>query len=474
MEFFNIVGSQKLGGTEHSRTLDPRTKEDLWSIPVANGTDLDNAVKAADEAFKSWRSLSLEKRQQCVSALAEILTANRADIHTILAKDTGKSLLTFLMQDLLTNIEIDGALDFINFNASQSVPNTVDYEDDKMKIVSTHPPIGVVGAIRPWNFPLVLATAKISASLVMGNCIIVKPSPYTPYTTLKFAELALSVLPPGVFQALNGNNDVGRLMTVHPGIHKITFTGSTATGKKVLENAAKTMKKVTLELGGNDPSIICPDVDVKHVAKQVATGAFYHAGQMCIATKRIYVHKDVFTEFSQAFLAAAKATQIDPSGRQPSLFGPLQNEMQYGVIKDLINDSKAQGLDIACGGEVGQEQGLFIKPTVVIRPPDTSRIVKDEQFGPIIPLLEWSSEEEVIERANATVDGLGACVWAKDAATAERIASSLQSGTVWINSFEIPHPHGYFSGWKQSGVGGEWGRQGLLSYCQTRVLHIYK
>jgi acyl-CoA reductase-like NAD-dependent aldehyde dehydrogenase len=320
----------------------------------------------------------------------------------------------------------------------------------------------------------VLAAAKIAAALVMGNCIIVKPSPYTPYTTLKFAELALAVLPPGVFQALNGNNEVGRLMTIHSGIDKITFTGSTATGRKVHENAIKTMKKVTLELGGNDASIVCPDVDVQHVAKQVATGAFFHGGQMCVATKRIYVHRDIFREFADTFLAAVKETQIDVSGRDPSLFSPLQNEMQYGVIRDLIKDSKAQGHDIACGGEVDQEQGLFIRPTVVVRPPDDARIVQDEQFGPIIPLLEWTSEEEVIQRANGTESGLGACVWAKDVTTAEKIASNLEAGTVWINSFEIPNPYGYFSGWKQSGVGGEWGTQGLLSYCQTRVLHYYK
>lgn len=358
--------------------------------------------------------------------------------------------------------------------ALQSVPDKVDYEDDRLRIVSTHPPIGIVGAICPWNFPLVLAAAKISAALVMGNCIIVKPSPYTPYTTLRFAELALSVLPPGVFQALNGNNEVGRLMSLHPGIDKITFTGSTATGRRVVENATKTLKKVTLELGGNDASIICPDVDIQHVAKQVATGAFFHGGQMCVATKRVYVHRDIFPEFADAFVAAAKETQIEVSGDKPSLFSPLQNEMQYGVIHDLITDSKDQGYEIACGGEVDQEPGLFIKPTVVIRPPDDSRIVREEQFGPIIPLLEWTSEEEVIQRANGSEAGLGACVWAKNVGVAERIASNLEAGTVWINSFEIPNPHGYFSGWKQSGMGGEWGAQGLLSYCQTRVLHYYK
>ncbi|KAK0387433.1 hypothetical protein NLU13_5745 [Sarocladium strictum] len=467
MHFFNTVGAEKRGAEQHSSVLDPRTKDTLWDAPVADDKDLDDAVRAAREAFKSWKALAVEKRQAYVAALADVISANRSEIHSILAKETGKS-------DLLTNIEIDDTIKFIKFNASQSLPDKVEYEDEALRIVSTHPPIGIVGAICPWNFPLVLATAKIAAALVTGNCIIVKPSPYTPYATLKFAELALSVLPPGVFQALNGNNEVGRLMTVHPGIDKITFTGSTATGRKVLENATRTMKKVTLELGGNDASIICPDVDVQQVAQKVATGAFFHGGQMCVATKRIYVHKDIFREFADAFVAAVKTTQIDVSGRDPSLFSPLQNEMQYGIIRDLIKTSRAEGHDIVCGGEVDREQGLFIKPTVVVRPPEESKIVQEEQFGPIIPLLEWTSEEDVIQRANATESGLGACVWAKDVSTAERIASDLEAGSVWINSFEIPNPHGYFSGWKQSGVGGEWGTQGLLSYSQTRVLHYYK
>jgi acyl-CoA reductase-like NAD-dependent aldehyde dehydrogenase len=354
------------------------------------------------------------------------------------------------------------------------VPDKIDYEDEQLKIITTHPPTGIVGAICPWNFPLVLAAAKIAAALVMGNCIIVKPSPYTPCTTLKFAELAISVLPTGVFQALNGSNQVGELMTLHHGIDKITFTGSTATGRKVLVNATKSLKRVTLELGGNDASIVCPDVDVEQVAKKVAAGAFFHAGQMCVATKRVYVHQDIFREFTDAFIEAARAMQIDTPKEHPSLFTPLQNKMQFEVVQGLIADSKANGYQIACGGGASEGKGLFIKPTVVLLPPDDSRVVMEEQFGPIIPILSWKSEEEAIGRANQTETGLGGCVWAKDVATAERIASNLEVGTVWINSYEIPNPHGYFSGWKQSGMGGEWGTQGLLSYCQSRVLHIYK
>lgn len=359
--------------------------------------------------------------------------------------------------------------------ASQYLADEVTYEDDELKIVSTHPPLGVVGAISPWNFPLVLAVAKIAAALVMGNSIIVKPSPLTPYATLKFAELAIPILPPGVLQVLNGDNDFGRLMTLHPGIDKISFTGSTATGKKVAESASKSLKRVTLELGGNDASIVCSDVDVESVARKVAAGAFFHSGQMCVASKRVYVHRDIFARFREVFVDAVKDTLIDASGQQPTLFSPMQNEMQYKIITDLIGDSQEKGYNVICGGDTTEEQpGLFIRPTVVDRPPDDSKIVTMEQFGPIIPLCEWSSEDELVARVNDSDSGLGSCVWARDCGTAERIARRLEVGTVWINSFGIPHPHGYFSGWKQSGLGGEWGKQGLLSYCHTQTLQIYK
>lgn len=341
--------------------------------------------------------------------------------------------------------------------------------------MSTHHPLGVVGAICPWNFPLVLAVGKVAASLVMGNCIIVKPSPFTPCATLKFAELATSVLPPGVLQALNGDNDLGRLITLHPGIDKISFTGSTATGKKVAASAAQTLKRVTLELGGNDASVICPDVEVKSVAAKVAAGAFFHSGQMCVATKRVYVHESIFDEFRDAFVETVKNIKIEPSGDQPTLFSPVQNELQYKIVQDLIADCKKHNYTILCGGSATDSQpGFFIPPVVVDQPPDDSKVVQMEQFGPIIPLAKWSSEDELIMRVNKTDTGLGACVWAKDVGTAERIARKLEAGTVWINSAEVPNPRGYFSGWKQSGIGGEWGKQGLLSYSHTQTLQFYK
>ncbi|KAJ5958651.1 Aldehyde dehydrogenase N-terminal [Penicillium vulpinum] len=465
--FYNIINSERQA-RDSATVTSPRTNEVLWEVTVANETDLNDAVEAARVSFKSWKLLSVEERQGYLLKLADELERRRDEIHVPLAAETGKS-------KLLANIEIDDTLAFIRFNASQSFPDKVEYENDKLKIVSIHHPIGVVGAICPWNFPLVLAAGKIAAALVMGNCIIVKPSPFTPCATLKFAELASSVLPRGVFQALNGDNDIGRLITIHPGIDKISFTGSTETGKKVAESAAKTLKRVTLELGGNDASVVCPDVDVKTVAAKVAAGSFFHSGQMCVATKRVYVHEAIFQEFRDAFVEAVKNITIDLSGDHSPLFSPIQNELQYKLVKDLIADCKENNYTLLRGGNSDDKYpGLFIAPVVVDQPPPDSLVVQIEQFGPIIPLMKWSTEDEVISRVNGTDTGLGACVWANDIGTAKRITRKLQVGTVWINSAEVPSPHGYLSGWKQSGIGGEWGNQGLLSYSQTQTVQLYK
>lgn len=256
-----------------------------------------------------------------------------------------------------------------------------------MKIISTHTPIGVVGAICPWNFTLVLATAKIAAALVMGNCIIVKPSPFTPHSTLKFAELAINILPASVFQALNGEGELGELMTLHEDIDKISFTGSTKTGQKIMQSATLSLKKLTLELGGNDAAVIFPDVVVDEVAPQVALGCFFNAGQMCVATKRVYVHEAIYEQFRDRFIQAVQT--LTEAAESSSVIGPLQNRMQHAVIQRLITDCRDKGYQFALGDQPAGS-GLFISPVVIDRPPDSAALVQEEQFG-ISPLDYWQS-----------------------------------------------------------------------------------
>lgn len=316
---------------------------------------------------------------------------------------------------------------------------------------------------------------KVAPALLTGNTIIVKPSPFTPYTSLKFVELAQSIFPPGVIQVVGGNNDLGVSMCLHPDIDKISFTGSIATGKKVMETAGKSLKRVTLELGGNDASIILPDVDIKKVAPEVAMGAFQNSGQVCVATKRIYIHESIYKEFLAEMVTATKTLKVGSPDDGDNKLGPVQNHMQFERVKDLVSDSKSRGYRFAAGEpDVTASQGFFIQPTIIDNPPNDSRIIQEEPFGPIVPTQPWSDLEEVIARANATNTGLGACVWGEDVEQASNIARRLEAGSVFVNSFEKLTPQALFGGHKESGIGAEWGKTGLLAFCNPHVIHVYK
>jgi len=368
---------------------------------------------------------------------------------------------------------IHGVVGFIGFHNTLSLPEEK-FEDDEKIVTTRYTPLGVVGAICPWNFPIVLSVGKFAPGLLTGNTVIIKPSPFTPYTALKIVELAQEVFPPGVLQVVGGNNELGAMLTTHPDIAKISFTGSIATGKKVMEASAKTLKRVTLELGGNDASIILPDVDVAKVAPEVVMGAFQNSGQVCVATKRIYIHESIYKEFLNAMVEFTKTIKTG-GPEEGAMLGPIQNQMQYEKVKSFFADSKAKGYKFAAGTpEVSGDKGFFIQPTIIDNPPNDSRIISEEPFGPIVPTQPWSDLEEVIARANDTNTGLGACVWGKDVAAAEKVALRLQAGSVFVNSYEKPTPQATFGGHKESGVGGEWGATGLLGFCNAHVVHVYK
>lgn len=261
------------------------------------------------------------------------------------------------------------------------IPEKVVQDDDHLRLTLKYEPIGVVGAITPWNFPLVIAMGKIAAGLLTGNTVIVKPSPFTPYSILKFTEWVQPVLPPGTLQALNGGSDLGPWMVSHPGIPKISFTGSSPTGKKIMEVGSKLLKRVTLELGGNDACIVCRDVDIATVAPKVAIGAFFNSGQLCVASKRIYVHRDIYDEFRAALVSVVKSWKVGAATEEGVMLGPVQNKPQYDIVKGFVNESLDKGHKFALGGAVEPGQGFFIQPTIIDNPPEDSRIVAEEPFG---------------------------------------------------------------------------------------------
>ncbi|KIH91644.1 betaine aldehyde dehydrogenase [Sporothrix brasiliensis 5110] len=327
----------------------------------------------------------------------------------------------------------------------------------------------------------------MASALLTGNTFIMKPSPFAPCANLKLAELAQQYFPPGVVQCLSGDDQLGPWLTAHPGIDKVSFTGSVATGKRVMESCSRTLKRVTLELGGNDAAIVFPDIpDVAATAAAIAQACFLNTGQICVSIKRLYVHADIYDAFRDAFVAVANALPYgdgfagagDPAAAP--FMGPLSTEFQYRQVLALLDDVRNTKLNVV-GGDAALAaatdtaaagKGYFVRPVVVDNPPDTARIVVEEAFGPTVPLLKWSDEADVLRRANDTQLGLGASVWSGDLKHAGEVARQLEAGNVWVNSHLVRHPLAPLVGYKWSGLGAEGGIDGLKQYCNIQALHL--
>jgi acyl-CoA reductase-like NAD-dependent aldehyde dehydrogenase len=331
-------------------------------------------------------------------------------------------------------------------------------------------PIGVVGAITPWNFPILLAIWKIAPALVSGNTMVLKPSPYTSLCTLKFGELVQDLLPPGVLNIVSGGDDLGRWITEHPGVGKIAFTGSTATGKKIMQSAAGTLKRVTLELGGNDPAIVLPDVDIQETARELFWAAFQNSSQFCVAAKRLYIHDDIYDQFSRALVDYARTIKVGDGAEQGTDLGPIQNKMQYDKLCNLLKDARESGLNFLLGGEPSRRPGYYIPITIIDNPPENAPVVTEEAFGPVLPLLRYNDIDDVIRRVNNTPYGLAASVWSRDIDKARMIAKRIEAGTVWINEIHKFSPHIAFGGHKQSGMGVENALEGMAEYTNPQTI----
>jgi aldehyde dehydrogenase (NAD+) len=309
--------------------------------------------------------------------------------------------------------------------------------------------------------------------LVAGNSVVLKPSPFTPLTTLKIGEIAQGILPPGVLNVVSGGDELGPWMSAHPGIAKISFTGSTATGRKVMASAATNLKRLTLELGGNDAAIVLPDVDLDKVVPELFWAAFRNTGQVCVAAKRMYVHETIYDEFARRLSAYAATVQLGDGSQQGVQLGPIQNAVQFARVRDLIQSAREEGLDFLTGGKPAENgQGYFVPVTIIGNPPETSRVVTEEAFGPVLPLLRFSDNDEVVRRANDSEYGLGGSVWSGDPEKARALGERLRCGTVWINEIQHLTPFAAFAGHGQSGIGVENGVDGLLEYTNVQTISM--
>ncbi|MBB3176663.1 aldehyde dehydrogenase family protein [Variovorax sp. Sphag1AA] len=445
------------------KVIDPATEEIIGNAPDCTPGLLDDTVTAAQAAFPGWRETPIDARRERIEALANCIKNNAEELARLLTAEQGRPLA-------LARQEVLGCVHWCRTIAKMDLPESTRIDKAGVTWTTRRVPLGVVAAIVPWNFPFALAVWKLAPALLAGNTVIVKPSPFTPLTALRLGELAADIFPAGVLNVLSGGDALGPALTAHPGIAKVTFTGSTATGRRVMSSAAATLKRLTLELGGNDAAIVMPDVDVAKVARRLFMGAFMNSGQVCIAAKRIYVHDAIYDQFAKAFVAAAESATMGPGADERTVLGPVQNRPQYERVKDLIEATHKAGHRFLTGGAVPEGPGFFIPPAVVDNPPDDARVVVEEPFGPLVPLLRFSEVDEVVRRANASEFGLGGSVWSADVEQAKAIGARLETGTVWINNVQLLDPLAPFAGRKQSGVGVENGAEGLLEFTAIQTM----
>jgi acyl-CoA reductase-like NAD-dependent aldehyde dehydrogenase len=466
-DFTMTINGAPVVAAETFAVENPATGIAFAQAPDCSKAQLDDAVAAARKALPGWRATPIDKRRAALLAIAGALAQNVGELSRLLTREQGKPHGD-------AEADVLGGAYWLAETAKLNLPEHVSEDSPERLAVTRYGPVGVVAAIVPWNFPVLLAMFKVAPALLAGNTVILKPAPTTPLTTLRIGELVRAALPPGVFNVISGGDRLGPWLTAHAGVDKVSFTGSTQTGRKVMESAAPTLKRVTLELGGNDAAIVMPDIDVAAMAEQLFWAAFKNAGQICIATKRMYVHKDIYEPLKAALVAYAKTVKVGDGAEQGTKIGPVQNKAQYQRVLDLIADAKSRGYKFLIGGDASPAPGYFVPITIIDNPPEDARIVQEEQFGPVLPLMKFADIDEAIARANDTSYGLGASVWSTDLARAQEIASQLQAGTVWINESQHLSPHAAFGGHKQSGVGVEGGLEGLLEFTNAQTIFTRK
>ena len=459
-----IIDGESFFSAQVFDVINPSTGELVGKAQDASVQDLDRAIKAGKTAFETWSKLSSDELKSYCLKVTEKITEYSEEIATLITKEQGKPL-----NGLGSRWEMGGAAAWAGYTSHLELPVKTLQDNEEGRVELHRKPIGVVGSITPWNFPVMIAVWHILPALRSGNTVVVKPSPYTPLSTVRLVEVMNMVLPKGVVNCVTSsdeNENIGKAMSEHSDIGKIVFTGSCETGQKIMQTAAPTMKRLTLEMGGNDAGIILPDVDPVAIAEPLFWGAFINGGQTCAALKRLYIHEDVHDDVCQALVKFAKNIPVGDGMNEESILGPVQNSMQFEIVSRLVKAGKSEGR-VLLGGETN---GLFHPITIIDGLSQNNALIKNEQFGPVLGIVKYSTIEEAIEMANDSENGLGGSVWSSDTDKAKSVASQLECGSVWINKHGAIQPNAPFGGVKKSGLGVEFAEEGLHEYTDIQVI----
>jgi acyl-CoA reductase-like NAD-dependent aldehyde dehydrogenase len=464
--FTMTIGGEAVSAAETFDVLNPATGKPTGQAPDCSQAQLDRAFAGAQHAQRAWRQDS-DARRDALIAGSKALEAAADQIAALLTAEQGKPLAD-------AREEVGAAAGMLAYYARLELPREIIQDDDGATVEVFRRPLGVVAAITPWNFPLALAAMKIAPALLAGNTMVLKPSPYTPLNTLLLGEVMRDVLPPGVLNVVSGGDQLGIWMTRHPTPRKISFTGSVATGKHVAASAAPDLKRITLELGGNDPAIVLDDIDLEQAADGLFWGAFANNGQICAAIKRLYVPEQLHNDLVDLLAERARSVQVGDGTAPGTQLGPISNRPQFERVSELVAAALSRGATAAAGGKAMDSDGFFFEPTVLVGAREGTRIVDEEQFGPALPVIPYSEIDEVIERANATSFGLSGSVWSADPDRAASVAAQLECGTAWINTHLGLSPRQPTGGVKWSGIGVENGPWGYYGMTEIQVMHRRK
>lgn len=454
--------------------LNPATNEVIAEVPIGSAADVDKAVAAASAAFDEWWATPASRRGEIIYEAGRAVLEHIDDLAKSLVAEQGKPLRE-------GRLEIHRFVHTLDHYAGLSknlrggyVPNL---DANHTHGIILKRPLGVCAAIVPWNFPVALMGNKLAPALVTGNTMVVKPAPTTPVTTLRVAEIMTEAgLPPGCFNVVTGGADVGQALIQHPDVRKVGFTGSTATGKKVMSAASEGVKRVTLELGGSDPMIICDDANIDRAVSAASVGRFFNCGQACLAIKRVFVFDAVADEFIEKLQGKVQRLKVGPGMAEGTQLGPLHSTMQRDLIADQVADAVSRGATVLEGGYIPEEgvyaQGNYYMPTLLADVDPEARVAREEVFGPALPIWRVADLDDALERANSSIYGLGSSVWTRDIDRANYAATKLESGYTWINSPQKIYDELPFGGFKQSGIGQEHGMEALDHYMATKSVVV--